>query len=87
MLKKAGILETLEMVVSNQDVSSPKPDPEGYLKIMSYFNFSPKETLIIEDSPKGIEAAEKSGSNLIKVKNQEEVAISLIENFLKGFEK
>ena len=32
MLRKTGILDMFELVITNQDVENPKPNPEGYLK-------------------------------------------------------
>ena len=34
---------------------------------MNYFNIAPKDTIIFEDSNIGIEAAIKSGANILKV--------------------
>lgn len=82
MLSKTGVLDLFELVVTNQDVSSPKPSPEGYIKVMKYFEISKEETCIIEDSPKGIEAAEQSGAQVIVVKNPDDVNLSLIERII-----
>lgn len=82
MLSKTGVLDLFELVVTNQDVSNPKPDPEGYVKVMKHFRASKEETCIIEDSPKGIEAAEQSGAQVIVVKNPDDVNLSLIERIL-----
>ena len=82
MLSKTGVLDLFELVVTNQDVSSPKPNPEGYIKVMKHFKVSKEETCIIEDSPKGIEAAEQSGAQVIVVKNPDDVNLSLIERIL-----
>jgi len=82
MLSKTGVLDLFELVVTNQDVSNPKPDPEGYIKVMKHFRASKEETCIIEDSPKGIEAAKKSGAQVIVVKNPDDVNLSLIERIL-----
>lgn len=82
MLSKTGVLDLFELVVTNQDVSNPKPDPEGYIKVMKHFRASKEETCIIEDSPKGIEAAEQSGAQVIVVKNPDDVNLSLIERIL-----
>ena len=87
MLKKAGIFEFLEEIVTNQDVENPKPSPEGYLKIMKNLNKKAHETLIIEDSPKGLEAAKASGSKVIEVKNATEVDVQLLEKIFKGNKK
>jgi len=78
MLKKTGIYEMFDFILTNQDVNNPKPDPEGYIFLMNKFNFSKENTFIIEDSPKGIKAAITSGANVIKVKNADEVDIQTI---------
>jgi HAD superfamily hydrolase (TIGR01509 family) len=80
MLKRTGILELFDLIITNQDVNFPKPDPEGYNKIISFFNLSPKETVIVEDSPKGIEAAIKTGSSICVVKNPNEVTLELLRS-------
>jgi beta-phosphoglucomutase len=80
MLKRTGILELFDLIITNQDVKFPKPDPEGYNKIISFFDLSPKETVIVEDSPKGIEAAIKTGSSICIVKNPNEVTLELLRS-------
>jgi len=82
MLDKTGIKDIFDFILTNQDVEHPKPNPEGYLFLMKKFNFCQNDTFIIEDSPKGIEAATKSGANVIKVKNADEVNIETIRNFI-----
>jgi HAD superfamily hydrolase (TIGR01509 family) len=39
-----------------------KPDPEGYIKAMRTLGIRPKNTIILEDSEKGIKAAKASGA-------------------------
>ena len=60
--------ELFELIISAEDVKNKKPDPEGFVKAMNYFNIDPKDTIIFEDSNVGIEAAIKSGANIFKVK-------------------
>jgi HAD superfamily hydrolase (TIGR01509 family) len=83
MLEKTGILEYFDLVITNQDVKYPKPDPEGYNFCMKKLNISLDNTIIIEDSPKGIQAAESSGAFVIKVKNQDEVDVNLLKDYFK----
>lgn len=82
MLSKTGILHFFDLLMTNQDVSMPKPDPEGYIKVIKHFNIPEEKCFIIEDSPKGIEAAKKSGSNVIVVKNPDDVDIKLLEKIV-----
>jgi HAD superfamily hydrolase (TIGR01509 family) len=82
MLEKTGILNLIDYLVTNQDVNNPKPDPEGYLKCINYFNITKNMAIIIEDSPKGIEAAVVSGAKVIQVKNPDEVCIKLFKDII-----
>ena len=59
--------DLFELIISAEDVKNKKPDPEGFVKAMNYFNIAPKDTIIFEDSNIGIEAAIKSGANILKV--------------------
>ena len=87
MLKRTGIFDMFDKVITNQDVSSPKPSPEGYVECMRFFDFAPSETLIIEDSPKGIEAAKGSGANVLVVQNPDEVNLALFEKEIARIKK
>ena len=78
-----SIRETTTLVTTNQDVNNAKPNPEGYLSTLNYFNAEPHETLIIEDSPKGMEAAIASGCNVVRVKNPDDVDIELMRKHIK----
>ena len=82
MLERAGVYEHLDLLVTNQDVSSPKPNPEGYIKTLKHFNCSPKDAIIVEDSPKGLEAAEKSGANILKVENATFVTTNTVKRYI-----
>jgi beta-phosphoglucomutase len=67
MVHQSGLDEYFEFLVSNEDVSRPKPDPEIYLTAMARLGVAPAETLIVEDSPHGLEAARRSGAHLCQV--------------------
>jgi beta-phosphoglucomutase len=75
MLEKTGQLNYIDFVISNEDVSSPKPSPEGYLQAISRLKIKPEECMIVEDSPKGIEAANNSGAQLFEVSGYNEVTL------------
>ena len=82
MLDKCGVLSELDLLVTNQDVKEPKPSPEGYLKVLKHFNFSPQNVIIIEDSPKGLEAAYATGCKIMKVDNATQVYTENIRRFI-----
>ncbi len=71
MMQKAQLSKYLDTLISNEDVSKGKPDPEMYLKAMSILGVQPYECLIIEDNENGIKAARASGGHLLVVDNVE----------------
>lgn len=66
-LEALGIRDLITFTVSNEDVRAPKPSPEIYELCHQKAGVSPDETLIFEDSPIGITAAQASGSKVICV--------------------
>jgi beta-phosphoglucomutase-like phosphatase (HAD superfamily) len=85
MLLLTGQLEHLEFVITNEDVNNPKPDPEGYIKAMKRLDTIPVETLIVEDSEKGFQAARKSGARVFLANSVSSVKIDQLEKILKIF--
>ena len=82
MLVKRGLMEFVDFFYSNQDVASPKPSCEMYLRCMIKAGVSPKETLILEDSQHGRKAALASGAWLLGVKNSSEVTYDNINSMI-----
>ncbi len=78
MLEKTGQSQYMDFVISNEDVSSPKPSPEGYKIAIKKFNLQPNECMIVEDSPKGIDAAKQSGAHVYEVTGYTEVTLENI---------
>jgi sugar-phosphatase len=54
-----------EVMVTSDDVTNGKPDPEPYLKGAALLGFSPEECLVIEDAPAGIQSARAGGMKVI----------------------
>ncbi len=84
MLTYAGLLNSLDVLVTNQDVGEPKPNPECYLIAMEKLGVLPVETVIIEDSPYGIAAAKASGATVVTVKSVDEVTLDLLHGLVPG---
>ena len=80
IILKLGIMEYIDNFISNEDVKNSKPSPEIYFKCMIQANCIPKETIIIEDSPKGIAGAIDSGSNVLIVKNPDDLTYEKIRD-------
>jgi len=85
MLTLCGIMPYVDWLVSNEDVSAPKPSPEGYLKAMEHFGVLPEECIIIEDAPRGLEAARASGCpNIWQVEGVDDVRVRGFRQFMRS---
>ena len=80
MLAKIGIIEYMDLIISNEDVKNSKPHPEMYWKAMSMMSVLPEETLIVEDSPHGLLAASRSRANVLRVDNPHDLTLEKIVN-------
>ena len=80
MLSKIGVIDYMDLILSNEDVKNPKPHAEIYWKAMSEFSLSPEDTLIIEDSPYGLLAAQRSGASIVRVKNSKDLTLEKIQS-------
>ena len=68
ILDKFKLRELFDIVLTHEDITHSKPNPEGFLKAMNYFNAKPEECIIFEDSGVGIEAAQKTGATVFVAK-------------------
>ena len=85
MLESTGqINEGLEIIITNEDVKTPKPDPEGYIKAISHFGLDPTEVLIVEDSDKGFQAASATGAHVMRVANATEVTLETVKSHIES---
>ena len=82
MLTYAGLYDLMDVVVTNQDVAEPKPSPDCYLVAMNKLGVLPTETMIVEDSPYGIAAANASGATVLKVESVHDVNLDLFHEIL-----
>lgn len=86
-LLKLGLLEYVDFYLSNEDVKHPKPHPEIYLRSMIQSGATPKETLIVEDSVIGRNAANNSGAYLLGVNNSLDVTYEHIKGHIDCINK
>jgi beta-phosphoglucomutase len=73
MMEKSALNHYLDLMLSNEDVSRSKPDPEIYISAIHRLGLEPEECLIVEDNPHGIEAARASGGHLMQVGSVQDV--------------
>jgi len=83
-LAKTELIEYCSIILSNEDVKNSKPHPEMYWKAMSMMGVLPENTLIVEDSPPGLLAAQRSRANYIRVDDPWDVTREKILPNLEG---
>lgn len=67
ILERTGTKELFSVIISSDDVSNGKPDPEGYLLAAKTIGVAHKKCVVIEDSPAGLEAAKRAGMKSIAI--------------------
>jgi HAD superfamily hydrolase (TIGR01509 family) len=82
-LVKTGLINYVDFFLSNEDCKLAKPRPEIFLRSMIIAGVGPRETLIVEDSVIGQEAANLSGAILCPVRTSQDVTLDYIETFLQ----
>jgi HAD superfamily hydrolase (TIGR01509 family) len=82
VLISTGYIHYIDFFLSNEDCLHAKPSPEIYLRTMINAGVGPSETAIIEDSPTGIEAAEKTKAKIIKVNSSKDIQVCLMEKII-----
>jgi HAD superfamily hydrolase (TIGR01509 family) len=56
-------------VVCREDYAKAKPAPDAYLAALKNIKLEANETLVIEDSPRGIQAAQNAGIKVVAIRN------------------
>jgi beta-phosphoglucomutase len=69
MLDVMSIKDKLSVIVTKDNVTNGKPDPEIYLRISEVMDISPEECLVVEDSVNGIKAGINAGMTVFAVTN------------------
>jgi beta-phosphoglucomutase len=57
ILEKTGIISYFDAIVDGNDVTNAKPDPEVFVQAARLLNISNENSIVIEDSVAGIQAA------------------------------
>ena len=72
-LEKADIVKYFECIVTADDVSHRKPDPEMIEITVQRLRVDPLRTLVFEDQIIGIESARRAGTQVVAVDNGQPV--------------
>jgi beta-phosphoglucomutase-like phosphatase (HAD superfamily)/dTDP-glucose pyrophosphorylase len=87
VLNKLGIMDYVDLYLSNEDVTSPKPSPEIYNKCFEILNIKKNDSLIFEDSFFGKISALKSECKIYSINNPSEVNMKNIKSIIEKKQK
>ena len=68
MLRGMGVLELFEQIVSSEDVTRGKPDPQVFALACERLELPPQRCVVIEDAPAGVAAARAAGARVVAVR-------------------
>ena len=68
--KDRSILDYMDFYLTEEDYDHAKPHPEPYLKGLQRFGATAAETVVIEDSARGLKSAVAAGIDCIVVANE-----------------
>uniref|UniRef100_UPI003AB227B0 HAD family hydrolase n=1 Tax=Catenibacterium sp. TaxID=2049022 RepID=UPI003AB227B0 len=94
-LNQAGLRKYFSLIVSGDQFKESKPNPEIYLYTIKELNVNKDEAIIIEDSSKGILAANRAGIKVLALKDdkfgldqsQADIIIDELNDIIKLIEK
>jgi HAD superfamily hydrolase (TIGR01509 family) len=66
-LTTLGLLDRFETIVAAEDYKNAKPAPDAFLRAAENLGVAPRDCLVFEDTPLGIQAATAAGMASIMV--------------------
>ncbi|HEX7844290.1 MAG TPA: HAD family phosphatase [Chitinophagaceae bacterium] len=67
VLDNLSIRKYFDAIVSADNVFTSKPDPETFVKCAAQLGVEPKDCVVFEDAPKGVEAAQNAGMDVVVI--------------------
>ena len=83
VLESLQVLSQVSLILANEDVEIEKPHPAPYWQAMIAMKSDPGQTLILEDSAIGRQAALRSGANLMPITTPADVTVISIQAHLE----
>lgn len=69
LLKSTSLTDYMEAIVSAEDVSQGKPNPQVFLLGFKRLGVEPANGVVIEDAPAGVQAGKAAGATTIAITN------------------
>ncbi|MFL5809328.1 MAG: HAD family hydrolase [Flavisolibacter sp.] len=87
VLDGLNIRNLIDAIVSADDVKESKPHPETFLRCAELIAIDPKDCLVFEDAPKGVEAAQNARMDCIVITTLHQVEEFAVYKNIVGFIK
>jgi HAD superfamily hydrolase (TIGR01509 family) len=82
VLRVLRLAQYFDAIVSAEDVTAGKPDPQVFLTAAARLHVLPAQSIVVEDAAAGIEAARRAGMRSIGVSRREGLAADLFVSSL-----
>ena len=84
-LRRLGLIDNFDVIVTFDDVHLSKPSPEIFLTVLARLGIKAEQALVLEDSHNGVLAASRAGIRVVAVPNAVTAAqdFSLAEEVLE----
>lgn len=69
IVEKLHLTPYVQAIVSSDDVSAHKPNPDTFLKAAELLGLQPEDCLVLDDGPVGLEAARRAKMDCVEVLN------------------
>ena len=83
VLKKFGLERYFDVVVTGDDVSRGKPDPEIIFKACNHLEVDPKETIMVGDTDSDVKAAKLAGCSAVGIGIKGDVTLKDLSELLE----
>jgi beta-phosphoglucomutase len=77
VLEVIGLVRCFQAIVSAEDVTAGKPDPQVFLTAASRLETPPAQCVVVEDAAAGVEAARRTGMHSIGVSRKGSLAADI----------
>src|ERR1044071_6849873 len=74
--------ELFDRIITADDIEKGKPDPSSFLVALKKMNLKPSQTMVVENAPLGVQAANSAGIKCIVVLNNTPLMISDFESVI-----
>ena len=89
VLDNLNIRHYFDAIISADDVLKSKPNPETYLKCAEKLKMLPKDCIVFEDVPKGVESAMNAGMECVVItllhEQEDFIHYTNVERFIKDY--